>query len=466
MLQQQVVVINAILMAVDAICVILAGYGGVYFRHYYSGQTWSININDFVVSVLFIMFLNNYFSGTENLYSDRRTDSFRSLVWSLFKVNVITFAALMAGMFILKNEGLSRLFILSFAVLTFLLLLAHRVAAQFYLNRKAKGGFNAHNIAVAADKERAKIVEVFLEQQLSWGHKMVGRIGTLAGESGEDIIGHIDDLAQTLRIKTIDEVIFALDGDRHVDLRKSLELCRRVGVEVRILPALWQPGEGKIAIEQCQDMPFLTMRATNINATDLLYKRIIDFLGGLAGACFFLVIYPFIAAAIKWDSPGPVLFKQRRIGQHGREFNLFKFRSMGQDAEQLRSRLFGKNQMQGQMFKIEDDPRITKVGSWLRKTSLDEVPQFLNVLRGEMILVGTRPPLQDEVDQYHLEHLKRIASKPGITGLWQISGRNKIEDFEKVVELDCRYMESWCLLDDLKIIFKTIIVVLQRKGAV
>jgi lipopolysaccharide/colanic/teichoic acid biosynthesis glycosyltransferase len=122
--------------------------------------------------------------------------------------------------------------------------------------------------------------------------------------------------------------------------------------------------------------------------------------------------------------------------------------------------------MNGHMFKIEDDPRITKVGRWLRKTSLDEVPQFLNVLRGEMSLVGTRPPMPEEVNNYQLEHLKRIAAKPGITGLWQISGRNKIIDFEKVVALDCQYLECWRFYDDLKIIAKTIWVVMQRKGAV
>ncbi|MDZ7583167.1 MAG: sugar transferase [Deltaproteobacteria bacterium] len=192
----------------------------------------------------------------------------------------------------------------------------------------------------------------------------------------------------------------------------------------------------------------------------------LDLFGGAAGSLFFFIIYPFVAVAIKLDSPGPVLFKQKRMGQHGRVFNLYKFRSMYRDAEALKQELLDKNVMNGALFKIKDDPRITKVGRWLRKTSLDEVPQFLNILRGEMSLVGTRPPTLDEVEIYQPQHLKRISAKPGLTGLWQVSGRNKITDFEEVVELDCRYLDHWRFLDDIKILVKTVVVVLQRKGAV
>jgi len=138
---------------------------------------------------------------------------------------------------------------------------------------------------------------------------------------------------------------------------------------------------------------------------------------------------------------------------------------MYRDAEEHKQELMDKNVMNGALFKLEDDPRITRVGRFLRKTSLDEFPQFLNVIKGEMSLVGTRPPTLDEVEKYQPEHLKRISAKPGITGLWQISGRNEITDFEQVVELDCKYLDQWCFVDDLKILVKTIFVVLQRKGA-
>ncbi|MBE9550468.1 MAG: sugar transferase, partial [Proteobacteria bacterium] len=165
------------------------------------------------------------------------------------------------------------------------------------------------------------------------------------------------------------------------------------------------------------------------------------------------------------DSPGPVLFKQLRVGMHGRRFYLYKFRSMVADAESQKAALFAKSEMNGPMFKMERDPRITRVGRFLRKTSLDEFPQFINVLKGEMSLVGTRPPTPDEVKQYEDWHRRRISIKPGITGLWQISGRNVITDFAEVVKLDLEYIDGWRLSKDLMILWKTVWVVLARKGA-
>jgi lipopolysaccharide/colanic/teichoic acid biosynthesis glycosyltransferase len=154
------------------------------------------------------------------------------------------------------------------------------------------------------------------------------------------------------------------------------------------------------------------------------------------------------------------------MGQHGRIFELIKFRTMCADAETKKAELMKDNQMNGAIFKVENDPRITRVGRFLRNTSLDEFPQFINVLKGEMSLVGTRPPTLEEVEKYRPEHLKRISAKPGITGMWQVSGRNKITDFDQIVELDCQYLDHWRFSEDLKIIFKTIFVVLQRKGAI
>ena len=268
------------------------------------------------------------------------------------------------------------------------------------------------------------------------------------------------------REQTVDEIVFAIDGNRSVSLAPYIETCRKIGLSCRILPAMWNPRERYFSIESWQGVPFLTFRSTSFNATGLLYKRVLDFVGGLIGTLIFLVMYPVVALAIKIDSPGSVIFKQKRVGKHGRVFLLYKFRTMYADAEERLKELTGKNEMNGFMFKLEDDPRITKVGRWLRKASLDEFPQFLNVLRGEMSLVGTRPPTLDEVEKYQPQHLKRISAKPGLTGLWQVSGRNKITDFEEVVELDCRYLDQWRFFNDIKILAKTLIVVLQRKGAI
>lgn len=215
-----------------------------------------------------------------------------------------------------------------------------------------------------------------------------------------------------------------------------------------------------------QNVPFLIIKKDNFNATGLLYKRILDMVGGIVGILLLFLMYPFVTVAIKLDSKGPVLFKQKRVGKNGRIFNLYKFRSMYQDAEQQKQALLKMNEMRGAIFKLKDDPRINRVGKWLRRTSLDEFPQFLNVIRGEMSLVGTRPPTLDEVEKYEPQHLRRISAKPGITGLWQISGRNKISDFDDIVKLDCEYLDNWRFLDDIRILLKTILIVFQRTGAV
>ena len=465
MLQQQVYVINTVLMVMDALCIIAAGYGAYYTKLYLSGGTWSISINIFAASVLCVMFLNNYMMGKFRLYSDTRL-SFISLIWSILKSTVIVFTFLSAGVFLYKELNYSRAFLLYFAIISFILIAITRTLAQFYFKHLSRRGFHARRILVVGDIQRGRMVADILESQLSYGHKIIGHVTTKTDDTcSSETLGSMDTLQDILRRHAVDEVVFTLEGDRKIDLTEHLNMCRKMGIPVRILPALWKSEDRFLSLETCQGIPFLTMRAGNINAAGLLYKRILDVVGGLFGTIIFLMVYPFIAAAIKLDSPGPVLFKQRRMGSHGRVFNLYKFRSMYQDAEKRKQELMGMNVMNGALFKLENDPRITRVGNFLRKTSLDEFPQFLNVIKGEMSLVGTRPPTLDEVRKYQPEHLKRISAKPGVTGLWQVSGRNEITEFEQVVELDCKYLDHWRFLDDIKILMKTVLVVLQRKGA-
>lgn len=197
----------------------------------------------------------------------------------------------------------------------------------------------------------------------------------------------------------------------------------------------------------------------------MMIKRVMDILGGLVGMLITLVFLPFVAAAIKLDSKGPVLFSQVRIGRNGRRFKIYKFRSMYMDAEERKKELEAENEMQGLMFKMENDPRITKVGAFLRKTSIDELPQFYNVFKGDMSLVGTRPPTADEFEKYNQYYRRRISMTPGLTGMWQVSGRSNIEDFDDVVKYDLMYIDNWSLRLDIKILFQTIGVVLFGKGA-
>ena len=465
MIQQQVYIINTILMVLDGICVIAAGYGAFYVKYYWSDGDWTMNNNVFAASVMIVMFLNNYMLGKFHLYDDRKPTSYVQLLWSILKAITISFIILSTGLFIFKQVTYSRAFLILFSTFSFILIVMFRILSQLYFIRFSNGS-NMRRILVVGNIERWKFVADLLAKQLSWGHKVVGVLTTQKQNGySKEVIGTIKELPRVLRNIAIDEVVFALDADRSVDLSIYLNICKKMGISARILPALWEPGLQTLSMEKCQEVPFLTIRVDNFNATGLLYKRILDLVGGLVGTILYLIMWPFVAVAIKLDSSGPILFKQKRVGRHGRPFNLCKFRSMYKNADEAKIDLLKMNEMNGAIFKLKDDPRITRVGKWLRNTSLDEFPQFLNVLKGNMSLVGTRPPTPDEVKIYQPWHLKRISAKPGITGLWQISGRNKIRDFDKVVELDCKYLDNWRFSDDIKILFKTIIVVLQRKGA-
>ena len=176
------------------------------------------------------------------------------------------------------------------------------------------------------------------------------------------------------------------------------------------------------------------------------------------------VVMLFIAPAVKLEAPGPLIFKQKRVGKNGRYFYIYKFRSMYIDAEERKKELMAQNEMNGLMFKMKDDPRITKVGKFIRKTSIDELPQFINVLKGDMSLVGTRPPTVGEFKQYKGHHKRRLSMKPGITGMWQAYGRNSVMDFDEVVKMDLEYIDNWSILLDIKILFKTVATVFTNHG--
>ncbi|MEW6219562.1 MAG: sugar transferase [Thermodesulfobacteriota bacterium] len=468
MIQQQVRILNNFRMVADAVAIIAAGYGAVFATAFRLEPGWTMDTAAFVGSVMLVMFLNNYVMGRLHLYSDERMLRSLGMVWAVLQALAVDFIVLTAGVFMVEPIGYPREFLFFFFLFSLVLVLGERLLAQVYIHFLARSAFHARKILVVGNLARGQLVSDLLARQLSWGHTVIGRLSAGAGGNGtgSDSLGSIEDLPRIIVEHPVDEVVFAVDGDRKVDLGRYLGILRRTGIPARILPALWQPGEWLLSVEHCQDVPFLTLRGDNFNATGLLYKRLLDIAGGLVGCLLLLVMFPLVALAIELDSPGPVLFRQKRVGQNGRIFHLYKFRSMYQDAEARKQELMARNEMQGAMFKLTDDPRITRVGRWLRKTSLDEFPQFVNVLKGEMSLVGTRPPTVEEVERYQFWQRRRISAKPGLTGLWQVSGRNKITDFNQVVELDCQYLDQWRFSKDLEILAKTVLVVLQRKGAV
>ena len=218
-------------------------------------------------------------------------------------------------------------------------------------------------------------------------------------------------------------------------------------------------------VEEINGYTVLTTSIKMATTRQLFIKRVIDICGGLAGLLATIIAFIFIAPIIYKQSPGPIFFSQERVGRNGRRFRIYKFRSMYMDAEERKKELMAHNKMDGLMFKMDDDPRIMPIGKFIRRVSIDELPQSINILKGDMSLVGTRPPTVDEYEQYELHHKSRLAARPGLTGMWQVSGRSDITDFEEVVKLDTEYISNFSLGLYMKILFKTVAVVVGKKGS-
>ena len=285
------------------------------------------------------------------------------------------------------------------------------------------------------------------------------------GDAGE-YLGSLEDLEMLIRRYHLDQIYILQKREEQLfSMQKYVDLCIDMGVTVRMVVDFYKRRRADSYVSCVGTYPVITYHTVTLNTGEQVIKRIMDVAGGLAGIVLFSPVMLLAALAIKLDSPGPVIFRQTRVGKNGRTFQIYKFRSMYVDAEARKKELMAQNEMNGLMFKMEDDPRITRVGRFIRRTSIDELPQFFDVVRGSMSLVGTRPPTLDEYRQYESHHKRRLSMKPGITGLWQVSGRSDIDDFEEVVKLDVQYIDNWSIWMDIYLLFRTVGVVFDRKGA-
>lgn len=303
------------------------------------------------------------------------------------------------------------------------------------------------------------------------------------------VVADLSDAADYICREWVDEVFFYPDSMEELEINKEktdeeqnpvallIEQCRIMAVPVHIRVPLGKRGENGV-LEKVNGFNVVTMAANYASPLQLFIKRLMDIVGGLIGSLFALLIIAVVGPYIKAKSPGPILFKQERIGQNGKHFMVYKIRSMYMDAEERKQEYMEQNRVSdGMMFKLDFDPRIigneilpdgtrkTGIGEFIRSHSLDEFPQFFNVLLNQMSLVGTRPPTVDEWEKYKYHHRARLAFKPGITGLWQVSGRSNITDFEEVVKLDTEYIERWSIGLDIKLILKTIGIMFTKDGA-
>lgn len=283
---------------------------------------------------------------------------------------------------------------------------------------------------------------------------------------GYPVLGNLSDKnMEYIHENVVDEVFIHLTPGELID-DKYMDYFLQMGLTIHLdLDGLTGIG-GPAYVERFSGRTVITSSMKFASPWQLLIKRLMDIAGGVTGLLITGIACIFVVPALKRADKGPVFFSQIRIGKNGRRFKIYKFRSMYMDAEERKKELMSQNEMQGFMFKMENDPRIIKgIGHFIRDTSIDELPQFWNVLKGDMSLVGTRPPTEEEYEMYEMHHLKRISIKPGITGMWQTSGRSDITDFEEVVKLDTKYITNWSISLDIKILFKTILVVLKKEGS-
>ena len=338
-------------------------------------------------------------------------------------------------------------------------------------SRKFAEGEKRSILIITTDAEAANVVKALRGDSYGTYHlagvALLDKNKTGSMIQSVPVVAGADDVTAYIHKNWVDEVFFALP--EHVDIpKKIMKDCNRMGVVTHVqLAALNELGKNQV-VEEIAGYMVLSSSINIVSSWQLLVKRLMDIAGGLVGCIFTGIIYIFIAPIMKVKSPGPVFFSQVRMGKNGKPFKIYKFRSMYMDAEERKKELMEKNNIKdGLMFKMDDDPRIIKgIGHFIRKTSLDEFPQFWNILKGDMSLVGTRPPTMDEYNQYELHHKSRLAAKPGLTGMWQVSGRSDFTDFEEIVKMDSDYIKNWNIGLDIKIILKTVLVVLGQKGSV
>jgi len=392
---------------------------------------------------------------------------------AVFKYEIVLLVSLSLFIFFAQEKLFSRLVFILFGLSNFTLTYLFHILFKKYMLSIYRHSDSSDKVLVVTESELIDDLLSDMRGQASWNY-IVSSIAFLDREykpDKEEYIGNIPvlagkkDLFEVSTNTTIDVVFIHLPNTPVSKIKEMIEEFETMGLTVHYNVERSELNlEGKTA----GNFAGYTVMTFSLNYLDyrrILLKRFFDILGSILGLLFTATVFPFVALAIKAESKGPVLFKQERVGKNGRRFKLYKFRSMFIDAEERKKELMDKNEMDGLMFKIKDDPRVTRVGKFIRKTSIDELPQFYNVFKGDMSLVGTRPPTIDEFEKYDAYYRRRLSITPGLTGMWQVSGRSDIDNFDDVVKLDLEYIENWSLGLDFKILLQTIGVVLFRKGA-
>lgn len=423
--------------------------------------------------VFFIAYLAAwiYLTNHWRLYASKRLISFGREALDVSKATLASAVFATIPAFFFREMPLSRLFLLYVWCFQTVGLIFFRFLVRRFLRYIRRQGYNFRHILVIGRNSRASAFLKAVAESPELGLRVVGVLDAPAKKQVDSpsyryaFLGELIALETVLRTSVVDEVfVFLPIKSFYEDIEGILRVCESVGVEVKLPTNFFSLKLAKSTISMYGDLPVLNLYTSPKMSWQLIAKRFID---GTASAALLLLLLPFfiiISILIKATSSGPVFFRQQRLGYNGRLFDCLKFRTMVENAEELKKSLSHLNEVSGPVFKIKNDPRITKIGRVLRKTSIDELPQLINVFKGDMSLVGPRPPVPSEVSQYDLPHLRRLSMKPGITCLWQVNGRSSVS-FDHWMELDREYIDHWSLWLDFKILAKTIPAVLRGSGA-
>lgn len=419
------------------------------------------------IVLVLVYFCVSIFSRTyKNIIHRNRYQELRSVLVQV----VVAYGVFTIYMYLLQDaQGFSRQVYLVSAVLSLVLIYGERIVWKRIIRLRRLNAKIQPKLLLITESDTVEDNLRAIRKQRYNDFTVSGIVIMNQDRKGEiihdiPVVANADELKKYVLTEVVDEVLIDMN-DTHAT-NELIDYMLVVGITVHVSLLSNTMNLPNKHIEKIGGHMVLTTTNNLASGWQLVCKRALDIVGGIVGLIFTGLIYLLVAPKIKKIDPGPIFFSQVRVGQNGRKFKIYKFRSMYMDAEERKKELMAQNQMEGLMFKMDNDPRILPgIGHKIRDWSLDEFPQFLNVLKGDMSLVGTRPPTVDEFNEYEAHHKMRLAFKPGITGMWQVSGRSNIKDFEEIVRLDSEYIRNWNLKMDIKIILKTIKVVLHKDGS-
>jgi exopolysaccharide biosynthesis polyprenyl glycosylphosphotransferase len=464
-------VLTAVQVVTDALTISLAFYASWAIR-YVAEIGPEIEETNYVPFSVFAPLLLGLIPATwltfagSGLYRQRRGTEWFDDIAGVFKSTSLTTMALFAGVSLLRYPATSRLTFILAWLLGFTLVVAGRALVQLVATLLHRRGIGVERVLVVGGNNLGRIIMQSLATRAHLGYQVVGFVDDdRASDFGRfQNLGGLEDVERIADDQRIDHVIVALPSASHAAILRIVDHCRQGQVSFKLVPDLYEMSLNRVDVDTVSGIPLIGLKDVSIVGWNALTKRVIDV---IVSALALLVLSPLLAVVallIKLESSGPIMYRHTRIGKNRQPFTMYKFRSMRQDADRERTALLTEVDGDRRLFKDRQDPRRTKVGTFIRRWSIDELPQFWNVLIGDMSVVGPRPQIPPEVASYEDWHYKRLAISPGLTGLWQVSGRSELT-FDEMVIYDIYYIENWSLGLDFRILLRTVPAVLQGRGA-